>query len=113
MKTLIVLVVGMMVVGCVNLRDGVVGTYERGDGEDTFTLALLNNGGTEAYSNGKKISVGKWEIKDGEIIVEAKNGKVGILRINSDGSLTNVAGLIGGIRMNTPKKYQTTSKKIK
>ena len=84
-KTLIVLMVGLLAVGCETLtpeekalRDSVVGVYERAyalksDGTVTsgnvyqHRCVFLKNGIVEAYKNGKQVDEVKWSIVDGDI----------------------------------------------
>jgi len=60
MRTLIILVVGLLAVGCITpeqkaLRDSVVGEYEfKNDYGDTSKLVFLENVIIEGYVNGKK-----------------------------------------------------------
>jgi len=85
MRTLIVLVLGLLAVGCLTpeqkqkaLRDSVVGEYEKkfADG-DTRKLVLLDNGIYEYYFFGKKTGEAKWSIVNKEIHVD-----YGIFKIN-------------------------------
>ena len=66
--TLIVLIVGILAVGCLTseqkqkaLRDSVVGEYEQ-VAKDTHKLFLLENGKAELQVNGKKPHVSGWSI---------------------------------------------------
>ena len=91
-KSLIVLVVGLLAVGCLTpeqkqkrLRDSVVGTYERnhdGDGS-TVKAVFLDNGIVEGYRDGEKDDEGKWKIINKEIhIVLEDEDETHILIIN-------------------------------
>ena len=92
----------------------IVGTYELKNGGDTFRNVFLDNGVLEAFENGKKCEEEyKWTIVGKEVHVEWGNGRVLIYRINSDGSLTDIATIIGGERTDRRKEYQFTYKKIK
>jgi len=136
MKSLIVLVVGLLAVGCAtvkdiyvqlvggkpntpeqkqkSLRDSVVGEYEfKGGGGNTYKQVYLENGVWEAYGNGGKLAEDNWSIVDGEIHVKRENGKIAICRINTDKSITAIANIIDGKREDLPKERQTTFKKIK
>ena len=63
MKSLIVLVLGLLSVGCLTpeqkqkvLRDSVVGEYERTDEDgNAFKYVFLEKGAFEKHANGKKI----------------------------------------------------------
>ena len=92
----------------------IVGTYELKNGGDTFRNVFLDNGVLEAFEKGKKCEEEyKWTIVGKEVHVEWGNGRVLIYRINSDGSLTDIATIIGGERTDRRKEYQFTYKKIK
>ncbi len=85
-KSLIVLVVGLLAVGCGKtepikeltpeqkqkaLRDSVVGEYEfKDENGNPYTFVFLENGVREYYLNGKKRRGNKWSIVDGEIYIE-------------------------------------------
>ena len=135
MKSLIVLVVGLLTVGCATmkdvcvqlgiskpntpeqkqktLRDSVVGEYEfKADGV-TGKQVYLENGIREWYENGKKQTEGKWSIVNGEIHVEYGSGTIDVHRINPDKSITLIADIFGGKRGDWSKENQWTSKKIK
>ena len=91
MKTLIVLVLGLLAVGCLTpeqkqkaLRDSVVGEYERKPNGDTYKDVYLENGIAEWYVNGKKQVEGKWSIANGEIHVKYDSGEVYVCRINPE-----------------------------
>ena len=131
MKSLIVLVVGLLVAGCGEteepvkeeltveekkaLRDSVVGEYEsKYENGDTFKHVYLENGVYEFYSNGKKQVELKWSIIDGEIHVEYSSGGIDIYRINPDKSITRIATILRGTpQMNLSKENQSTLKKLK
>ena len=101
----IVLIIGLMVVGCGKTEeDKVVGTYERKKGEDTFTLIFLENGILEGVkANAKWKPVGK------EVHVMKGNLEI-VFEIESNDDLTEIAVIIGGKRLDT---VRTTYKKIK
>ena len=91
-----------------------VGEYEFKKDGATVKFVFLENGNVEGYTNGKKVIESKWEVsKDGELHLE-ENGGILVLRINKDGSITDIA-LIGkdGERDDLPKEFQLTIKKIK
>ena len=134
MKSLIVLVVGLLSVGCEKggeitigeppkeepamnpeqkpLRDSVLGEYELKEDGNTFKIVLLENGVYEQYVNGSKLIESKWSIVDGEIHVEFDSRGMWVYRINSDKSITNIAGIVGVERKDYSKEDQETFKKI-
>ena len=90
----------------------IVGTYELKNGGDTFRNVFLDNGVLEAFENGKKCEEEyKWIIVGKEVHVEWGNGRVLVYRINPDGSLTDIATIIGGERKDRRKEYQFIFKK--
>ena len=92
----------------------IVGAYELKNGGDTFRNVFLDNGVLEAFEKDKKCEEEyKWIIVGREVHAEWGNGRVLIYRINSDGSLTDIATIIGGERKDRRKEYQFTYKKIK
>ena len=127
MKILIVLVVGLLSVGCATLtpeekalRDSVVGEYERKDESGaTIQYVFLENGVWEWYAFGKKQgvipknSIVKWSIVDGEVHVEYGSGVIAVWRINPDKSITLITNIRDGKRTDLPKEEQHTYKKIK
>ena len=120
MRTLIILVVGLLSVGCLTpeqkqkaLRDSVVGEHEieNSDG-DAFKLILLENGIQKSYLNGKKPVEDKWTIENGEI--HAGSGFIDVYRINKDSSITWIALIHkDGKREELPKERLLTFKRIK
>ena len=127
MRTLIVLVLGLLAVGCLTpeqkqqkaleqkqkaFRDSVVGEYEfkREDG-DTLKRVLLDTGIVEWYRNGRKGFEYKWSIVNEEIHVIDDFGLIVVWRINKDKSITEIAYIRDGKR----KDYSdgSTWKKIK
>ena len=115
MRTLIILAVGIIAIGCnpnAELEKKVVGTYEAKDGK---RVVLLDNGIVELYENGKKDEVEhKWSIsKEGEIHATDSEGDIFIFRINKDGSITIIARIRDGKKEEAPKEAQMTFKKIK
>jgi hypothetical protein len=97
------------------LREKVVGEYEMKDGEDTYRAVFLANGFVEDYENGKKLeNKSKWKIAKGEIHIIEGSGHIDVIRINKDGSLTNIATIDkDGEREDFPKENQHTINKIK
>ena len=137
MKSLIVLVVGLLSAGCEKggeitigeppkeepamnpeqkaLRDSVVGEYEhKVDNGVTLKLVFLDNGVHWLYANGKKHEEFKWSISNGEIHIN-DSGKftINIWRKNTDKSITSIARIRDGKRTDLPKEEQNTLKKIK
>jgi len=135
-KSLIVLVVGLLTVGCgptpeekqKALRDSVVGEYEFKERRNTYKLVFLENGIVEGYINGQKDKENyKWSIsKEGKIHVEDKYGEIHVFSINKyhkPSSLRLALGMVKSItriaiiekdgeRTDIPKEDQDTSKKI-
>ena len=129
-KTLIVLVVGLLAVGCLTpgqkrpgvfrippeaLRDSVVGEYEhKYPNEVTLKWVFLANGIVERYINGDKTSQYGWTIVNGEILhIEAAKTVTWVFRINKDRSITSIAEIEDGKRKDAPKDGDYTAKKIK
>ncbi len=114
-KTLTVLMVGLLAVGCATMptMKSVAGVYEVKDIDgDTVSAVLLENGITEKYENGKLEGKYKWSIVHGEIYVE--DDDVTVLKTNKDGSLTAIAEIDkDGKRTDHPKEEQITAKRIK
>ncbi len=106
------------------LRDSAVGEYELKEFRSARFLkgavlkqVYLENGVREWYINITKQGSFKWSIVDGEIHVDNEDkdapGGTGILRINEDGSITDIAYIIDGERTDFRKEDQYTYKKIK
>ena len=139
MKSLIVLAVGLLAVGCgkpepslssfkaepsthqgrklSQEEEKVVGTYElelKKFGE-TQRYVLLDNSTVEYYLNGKKEEAEhKWSIVDKEVHIERENKAVSVFSINKDESITGIATMDeDGKRIEIPKERQYTRKKIK
>jgi hypothetical protein len=128
MKSLIVLVVGLLAVGCrtpehkqKDLRDSVVGEYEykREDGVTT-KLVFLENGIREVYVssprlniNGRKQKDAKWSVVKEEIHVKDDSGFIWVYRINKDKSITAIARIVDGKRTDVPIEDHRTYKRIK
>ena len=122
MKLLIVLVVGLLSVGCLTpeekqkrLRNSVVGEYElKNVNGNTFKYIYLENGIEESYRNGKKLAESKWSIVKVEIHDKFNSGLISVFRINTDKSITKIEGIYrDGRRFDIPKERQQTFKKIK
>ena len=129
MRTLIILVVGLLAIGCGKpvkeltpeekraLRDSVVGEYEMKD-ENGYTIkeVFVDNGIQEDYINNEKQGESKWAIVGGKIHIVHGNKMVMVYRINPDNRITRI-GYIDedGRRTDYLKQYQDsyTFKKIK
>ena len=112
-KTLIVLVVGLLAVGCTTLRDRVIGTYESKHGTNVLKVILLENGVIESCQDGEKEEDTKWSIVGKEVHAEhPSNSNISVARINPDGSLTGIAMIKNGKREDLQKEDQFTFKKI-
>ena len=134
-RILIVLVVGLLAVGCAtmkdigvqlgigqsntpeqkqkHLRDSVVGEYEhKHDNGTTYKNVYLDNGIREWYENGKKQGEHKWLIVDGEIHaaigseLAAAHGVILVFSINKDKSITLIAYMDDGKRTDHLKENQ-------
>ena len=124
MRTLLVLIIGLAVVGCettapqeLTLNEQVIGTYElklKKLGE-THRYVLLDNSIVEYYLDGKKEEEEhKWSIVDEEVHIERENRAVSVFSINKDESITGIARIDeDGKREEIPKERQYTRKKIK
>ena len=117
MKALIVLVLGLLAVGCATLtpeekkafRDSVVGEYEiKYEDGDTRKLVLLDNGIRESYVNVEKLRERKWSIVKGEIQFYYEDGFIEVYRINKDTSITWIADIDDGKRTDYSKEDQIT-----
>ena len=135
MKSLIVLVVGLLAVGCKTipvkeltleqkqkaLMDSVAGEYEQNILGTTHKHVYLDNGIFKWYLNDEKKRENMWSIVKGEIHIEWINGAINVWRINTGdrqeiwekGSITEIARIDGGKRTELPKASQYTFKKIK
>ena len=132
MRTLIVLVVGLLVAGCATVKDigvqlgggkpttptikSVAGTYEATIDGDTGNLVLLANGKVKFHDgNDGKDKEGTWELVEKEVRIEEVDIEevTDILKIESNGNLTIIALVEGGKRTDFQKDKQITFKKIK
>lgn len=114
-KTLMALWVGLLAVGCPEKSEvNVVGTYVLKGSKSRNRLALLDNGMSKLFANGKQLSDKKWEIVNQEVhVFRARDVAVLVLSINPDGSLTR-SGLISfRERLNLPKDKRGIYEKIK
>ena len=69
MKVLIPILIGLLVVGCGNTEDSVVGIYEEELSEAQFKLRKDKIHEYEASQPGKFEARGTWEIINGEIVI--------------------------------------------
>ena len=116
MRTLIVLVVGLLAAGCskslTEEEKQVVGEYELKKDGNTIKDVFLDNGVIEWYNiDGSKTGESKWSIVDGEIHVKSDSGGINIFRINTDKSITPIASISDGKRTDYLKEKQWTFKK--
>tara|TARA_B100001971_G_C18034624_1_gene454370 strand:+ start:364 stop:786 length:423 start_codon:yes stop_codon:yes gene_type:complete len=137
--TLIVLIVGILAVGCLTseqkqkaLRDSVVGEYEnKGEDGTTEKYIFLVNGAFEKHANGKKIAERKWSIvnKGNPLIINGitmerklashlihihHSGRLfHIFRINSDKSISQIGHINNEIWSRYTKNPPPSLKKIK
>jgi len=124
MKPLLVLIVGLMTVGCVTLtpeehkalRDSVAGIYETKEAINrpkATRIILLKNGVAEYYLNGIQEHELEWEISEDGKLHTIGGSRRFIYNINSDGGLTYIAHLfVDGKRGDFSKDKQETYKKI-
>jgi len=135
-KSLIVLVVGLLAVGCATvkdicvqlgiskpntpeqnqktLRDSVVGEYgAKYKSGTTYKYVFLDNGIEESYRNGKKQGDGKWSIVKGEIQVKYDSGAMWVWRINTDTSITGITWMNKDGKQTDVSNDGWTFKKIK
>jgi hypothetical protein len=90
----------------------ITGTYESMRQDDIWRIALLENGALETHLNGEKHGEYLWKIEGEEIHVEAEASRGRIYRINDDGSLTSIAYLDEGKRIDRPKDKPAIYKRI-
>ena len=91
---------------------GIAGTYESIRPDNTWRITLLENGTLETYLNDEKHGEYLWKIAGQEIHVEANRSRGRIYRINGDGSLTSIAYLDEGKRIDRPKDKQALYERI-
>mgnify|MGYP004030703259 FL=1 len=142
MKTLMILVLGLLAAGCETmdrlilgpgpngpaleekklmpereqqetLVDGVVGEYELEEGGSYGKLVFLKNGIQEYYFNGKKQAEAKWSIENEEIHGVYDFGPIMVYRFNADKSITKIAAIEDGKRTDLSRENQFIWKKIK
>jgi hypothetical protein len=94
----------------------VAGIYEGHEGESMVTFKLLNEGLYQAHEDGLNVAEGIWWIVNEEVhigLYDQYGVYVDVNRINTDGSLTEVAEIIDDQREDVPIEEQFTYKKIK
>ena len=92
----------------------VIGTYELKRGERIVRLALLEGGVAQYHFNGEKQEEKlKWSVVDKEAYIEYANNNIEALRINPDGTLTHIAYIDNGKRLDTSEEEQSTYQKTK
>jgi|TARA_B100000959_G_C14711856_1_gene513259 hypothetical protein len=125
MKTPILIVIGLLGVGCgkyekqeLTLEEKIAGTYEWRSGKDVFRVVFLEGGAAELYENGEKDREEyRWRIRGQqppgrvvdireEVHIEYKDGSALILRINPDYSLTSIAEIMDEKRRDYLKDEQ-------
>ena len=106
MRILMVLVVGLLSVGCGKTEEEkAVGEYELKNDGGSAKFVLIDNGTVELYLDDKKGEAGgTWGIVDGDIHIGDK--VVGVWRINKDKSITCIAKIEDGKRIDFPKDMQ-------
>jgi|TARA_B100001971_G_scaffold210412_1_gene235864 hypothetical protein len=120
MQKALILIMGILAVGCLapeqkqkDLRDSVVGEYEyMNTVGDIHKAVFLDDGIVEEFENGRKLVESKWAIVNGEIQVDVGSKEMPVLRINIDKSITSIANIKDGKRVDRPKEGHTF-KKIK
>ena len=85
--------------------------YKREDG-DISKFVFLKNGISEVYLNGREQKGYKWEIVKEEIHVKSSPW-IGVYRKNKDKTITIIADIIDGKRINYSETDYETFKKIK
>ena len=139
-RTLIVLVVGLLAVGCATLtpeqklRDRVIGEYAYNlvgaNTGSTYKYVLLDTGILEIWKIRPIEKTGKrgectWTIANGELHVKRDDGDIEVFRIilHSDADkertpslwdrLIQIADIVDGKRIDRPKDKLSTYKRIK
>ena len=120
MQKALILIMGILAVGCLapeqkqkDLRDSVVGEYEyMNTVGDIHKAVFLDDGIVEEFENGRKLVESKWAIVNGEMQVDVGSKEMPVLRINIDKSITSIANIKDGKRVDRPKEGHTF-KKIK
>ena len=119
MKNIILLIAVMVVSACASMptMKSMAGIYEAKISKDSFKTVFLGTGKVEIYYNDIKINEGDWSVVGREVHAESSKGETGILRINSKArgysTLTDIASIVDGKRIDLPKEEQLTYKKIK
>ena len=112
----------LMVAGCGNSSESVVGTYEQLPsalhpimGKSPVKLVLLENGKGDIYRAGTIPHIGsvpRWNLVGNEVHIDEYND-VAVYKIHLNGNLTEVAFIHDRQRLERPKDQQPTYKKIK
>ena len=112
----------LMVVGCGNSSESVVGTYEQLPsalypimGNSPVKLVLLENGKVDIYKAGTIPHIGnvhRWNLVGNEVHIDEYND-VAVYKIHLNGNLTEVAFIHDRQRFERPKDQQPTWGKIK
>ena len=77
-------------------------------------LALLEDGVAQYHFNGEKQEEElKWSVIGKEAYIEYENNNIEVLRINPDSTLTHIAYIDNGKRLETSEEGQSTYQKIK
>ena len=98
----------------VSEENRVIGTYELKRGERNVRLALLEDGVAQYHFNGEKQEEElKWSVIGKEAYIEYENNNIEVLRINPDSTLTHIAYIDNGKRLETSEEEQSTYQKIK
>ena len=98
----------------VSEENRVIGTYELKRGERNVRLALLEDGVAQYHFNGEKQEEElKWSVIGKEAYIEYENNNIEVLRINPDGTLTHIAYIDNGKRLETSEEEQSTYQKTK
>ena len=98
----------------VSEENRVIGTYELKRGERNVRLALLEDGVAQYHFNGEKQEEElKWSVIGKEAYIEYENNNIEVLRINPDSTLTHIAYIDNGKRLETSEEEQSTYQKTK
>jgi|TARA_B100001971_G_scaffold210412_1_gene235865 hypothetical protein len=119
MRTLIILILGVLAVGCKTIpvreltgeEKKVVGEYESKYNGNILKYTFLESGIGGWYLDGKKEQEYKWAMVNGEI--HAEDGDIYVYSINKDLNITYIAIIRDGKRDDSIKQANITFKKIK
>ena len=130
MKVLIPILIGLLVVGCgkdkqseannspsvksaKELTKKIVGTYQKGSGRYIVRWVFKENQVAEFYGMSEYPAMYEWSIVDGNVHTKSPR-HTGIMRVEPNGDLTEIAEIVRGNQRDVPKDKQTaTYKKIK